>query len=192
MAIALGMTIVLIVFTLAAPAGHATGVEEQDARHVRTTDARIRALITEGAHRSPLFRTLVRRLDRSTVVVYVQSLVLPENLSGRLTFVGGVQPWRYLRVEIECRQSTVNQIAALGHELQHAVEIAEAAAAVDRDSIRALYGTIGFAVDSSGRRFESDAARDAGNRIRRELTIDIKERERANRLPPDDVAATSN
>jgi hypothetical protein len=32
------------------------------------------------------------------------------------------------------------------------------------------YGTIGFAVDSSFRRFASNAAKDAGNRVRQELS----------------------
>jgi len=41
-------------------------------------------------------------------------------------------------------------------------------AANDPGSIRALYGRIGFAVDDSGRRFESNAARAAGNRVRSE------------------------
>jgi hypothetical protein len=97
--------------------------------------------------------------------------VLPGNLSGRLTFVGSRQPWRYLRIEIECRQSRVSQLAALGHELQHAVEIADTPAAVDQASVQALYGTIGFAIDDSRRRFESDAAESAGNSVRRELAL---------------------
>jgi hypothetical protein len=66
----------------------------------------------------------------------------------------------------DLRQSTASQVAALGHELQHAIEIANQTAAVDPGSIRALYGTIGFAVDDSGRRFESNAARAAGHRVR--------------------------
>ena len=139
--------------------------------HLRTVDSRLDALIADGARRSPMFRTLVERLARSTVVVYVRSGMLPRELIGRLTFIGGAPPWRYLRIEIECRQSVSNQIAALGHELQHAVEIADREAAVDPPSIRALYGTIGFAVDDTRRRFESDAAKAAGDRVRRELSI---------------------
>ena len=119
-----------------------------------------------GGRRSPLFRKLlVASIARRSSPT---SVTATSNLFG-LTFVGGgqlaVSPNRD-----KCRQSTANQIAALGHELQHAVEIAEAAAAVDQTSIRALYGTIGFATDDSERRFESDAAQDAGNRVRRELS----------------------
>jgi len=146
-----------------------TGITAQTVQHVRTIDARFSALIAEGRHRSPTFQSLVDRLDRSTVFVYVHYRPLPGSLGGRLTFLGGGDPWRYVRVEIECRQSVIDQIAALGHELQHAVEIADAAAAVDPPSIRALYGVIGFALDNSGRRFETDTAKEAGSRVRREL-----------------------
>jgi hypothetical protein len=136
--------------------------------HVRTFDSKLNALIAEATRRSPFFRALVSRLNRSNVFVYLEARLLPGHLSGRLTFIGGGASWRYLRIEIECRQSTVDQVAALGHELQHAVEIADSTAAVDPSSIRALYGTIGFAVDDSGQRFESHAAREAGNRVRSE------------------------
>ena len=71
---------------------------------------------------------------------------------------------------------------ATGDDVQHvrttdarsnaliAVEIADVSAVVDRTSIRALYGTIGFRLDDTWRRFESDAAKEAGNRVRRELS----------------------
>jgi hypothetical protein len=169
--------VALIAMTLSAAIGRATGTAErlgdsedniQAAPHVRTFDSKLNALMTEAARRSPFFRTLVGRLNRSNVFVYVETRLLPGHLSGRLTFIGGGQPWRYLRVEIECRQSTVDQVAALGHELQHAVEIADRTAAIDPISIRALYRTIGFAVDDSGRRFESEGARAAGNRVRKD------------------------
>ena len=171
------VAITLIALTLPTAAGRAAESAGDAAdndlavQHVRTIDSRLNALIATGARQSPVFRTLVDRLNRSTVIVYVEHRLLPGQLSGRLTLIGGGQRgWRYLRIEIECRQPLVNQIAALGHELQHAVEIADAGAAVDQTSIRALYGTIGFATDDSRRRFESDAAKDAGNRIRRELS----------------------
>ena len=157
----------LIALTLSAPAARAAG---DDTEHVRTIDSRPNALIAEGMRRSPTFRMLVDRLNHSTVFVYIQHQLLPANLGGRLTFVGGAERWRYLRIEIECRQSRASQISALGHELQHAVEIADAGAAVDRTSIRSLYGTIGFAIDNSQQRFESDAAKAAGHRVRRELS----------------------
>jgi len=160
------VTLILSTAVIRAAGGAGDSADTDPTRHVRTFDPKLSALIAEGTRRSPLLRALVDRLNRSTVFVYIEAALLPGQLSGRLTFVGGGRPWRYLRVEIECRQSTVAQVAALGHELQHAIEIANHTAAVDPGSIRALYGTIGFAVDGSGRRFESNAARTAGHRVR--------------------------
>jgi hypothetical protein len=158
--------VIAIVVLATAPRAGAAG---DPTRHVRALDPRLDALIEEGARRSPLFRSLLDAIERSTVIVYVQSRPLPARLGGRLTLTGAAAPWRYLRIEIECRQGLDLQIAALGHELQHAVEIAEAGAIVDQRSIKALYGRIGFAVDHGQRQFESDAARNAGVRIRRDL-----------------------
>jgi hypothetical protein len=162
------VTLTLSNATIRAAAGAGDFGDTDPTRHVRTFDPKLSALIAEGRRRSPLLGTLVDRLNRSTVFVYIETGLLPRQLSGRLTFIGGGQPWRYLRIEIECRQSTASQVAALGHELQHAIEIANQTTAVDPGSIRALYGTIGFAVDDSGRRFESNGARAAGIRVRSE------------------------
>jgi hypothetical protein len=145
------MTLALSTATIRAAGGAADRGDTDPARHVRTFDPNLSALIAEPKRRSPLLRTLVDRLNRSTVFVYIETGLLPGQLSGRLTFVGSGQQWRDLRIEIECRQSTASQVAALGHELQHAIEIANETAALDPGAIRALYGTIGFAVDDSGR-----------------------------------------
>ena len=158
--------IVIVVLVTASRAGAA----DDASRHVRALDGRIEALIEERARRSPLFRSLLEVIERSTVIVYVESRMLPAGLGGRLTFAGAGPPWRYLRIGIECRQSRDEQIAALGHELQHAVEIADDSATLDPRSIQALYGRIGFAVDYGRRRFESEAARNAGARVRRDLS----------------------
>jgi hypothetical protein len=138
--------------------------------HIRTRDAGLAGLVDEGVRRSSLFRALRDRLERSNVIVYLEHRVLPFQLSGRLSLIGASQRWRYIRIEIDCRQAIGAQIAALGHELQHAVEIADAAPSItDARSLQSLYGAIGFAHDGDRRQFESDAARRAGLRVRREL-----------------------
>src|SRR5688500_7414609 len=81
------------------------GAAADPARHVRTLDRRVDALIEEGARRSSLFQSLLQVIERSNVIVYVESRMLPAGLVGRLTFAGAAPGWRYLRVGIECRQS---------------------------------------------------------------------------------------
>src|SRR5471032_275897 len=128
--------------------------------HIRTTDHEIAAAIADATDRSPTFRDLVERLDRSDVVVYVTfDLAPPAGLAGRTTFVSAAGGRRYLRIQIDRRSAGCRRLGILGHELRHAVEIADAAAVTSDASLAALYREIGFG-GSQGRemRFESDAA----------------------------------
>jgi len=111
---------------------------------------------------------MVDRLERARIVVYVEQSLLPSALRGRLVFVTTSGGWPYVRVQIDCRQIRDDQMVMLGHELRHAIEVADAGIANDA-SLQALYRTIGFATDNTERRFESDAARDAALMVRRDL-----------------------
>ena len=165
------MTVIRTCVLLAALNG-AASADSGAASHVRSTDRRVGALIAEGAVRSPLLQSLIHQLDQSDVFVYVEHAVLPSGLTGRLTFTTSSGRWRYLRIQIDCRQSLTSQTVALGHELRHAVEIANAAV-VDEASVRQLYNSIGFTIDGSERRFESRGAQRTGAQIRRELSSPI-------------------
>jgi hypothetical protein len=60
-------------------------------------------------------------------------------------------------------------LGLLGHELQHAAEIAAEPAVLDDRSLSALYRRIGFrSGPATGDHFDSDAAIDAGDRVTRE------------------------
>ena len=144
-----------------------------DPGHVRATDSRIRAAIADGLEGSALFRDLVAQLDASDVVVYVESdQVMPERLQGRLTFVSSAGGQRYVRVGIACGVRGAQQIAIIGHELRHAVEIAGAPSVVDEPSLAAEYRRIGFPSGAmrSGAGFDSRAAIEAGQRVWHELS----------------------
>jgi hypothetical protein len=150
----------------------AGGQQPRDGGHVRTTDTRLRAGINEGMARSSSFRDLVARLDGSDVIVYVEpECPMSQRLFGRLTFMGAGGDRRYVNVRIACGLTDDEQIAALGHELRHAVEIAEAPSVVDIASLAALYRQIGFASHGMphGVGFESRAAIDSARRVWTEL-----------------------
>ncbi len=52
-------------------------------RRVRATDARLRSLVAEGLHRSRTFAGLVTALNRSDVIVYIESvMMLPKGTDG--------------------------------------------------------------------------------------------------------------
>jgi hypothetical protein len=66
--------------------------------------------------------------------------------------------------------TVVIQIATLGHELQHAVEIAEAPEVVDARSLARFYARVGSERTSGAcRLFDTQAAVDIGWQVSREL-----------------------
>jgi hypothetical protein len=164
MNIALGVLVLLTSFI--------AGTEPRDGSHVRTMDKRLRSVIDEGLARSASFRGLITRLDGSDVIVYVEpECPMLSHLFGRLTLLGAGGGRRYVNVRISCMLTVTQQIAALGHELRHAVEIADAPSVVDNASLEAEYRRVGFAsrVVRNGNGYESRAAIDAAHQVWAEL-----------------------
>jgi len=146
--------------------------EPIDGPHVRTGELPLRAAIAEGVEQSVLFRGLVTRLDASNVIVYVSSDCSMTSLIGRLTFMSASGERRYVMVRIACGLGPWHQIATLGHELRHAVEIAEDPSVVDQASLAALYERSGFASSlfKAGAGYDSRVAIEAGRRVWDELS----------------------
>ena len=164
MNIALGVLVFLTSFI--------AGTDPRDGSHVRTLDKGLRTVIDEGLARSNSFRGLIARLDGSDVIVYVErECPMSSRLFGRLTLLGTGGDRRYVNVRISCMLTVTQQIAALGHELRHAVEIADAPSVVDNASLAAEYRRVGFAsrVLRRGDGYESRAAIDAAHQVWAEL-----------------------
>ena len=85
--------------------------------------------------------------------------------------MGAAGDRRYVNIRISCTLTQIQQIAALGHELRHGVEIADAHSVVDDASLAAEYQRVGFASRSvrAGRGYESHAAIEAAARVSEEL-----------------------
>lgn len=148
----------------------AGGTEPRDGGHVRTMDARLRAEINEGLARSSFFRDLVARLDGSDVIAYVETeCPMSSRIFGRLSFMAAGGGRRYVSIRISCSLNDTEQIAALGHELSHAVEIADAPSVVDVASLAQLYRRIGFASHGVASGFESRRAIEGARRVWAEL-----------------------
>jgi len=138
--------------------------------HTRALTPGAAALLAEATERSPAIRKLVDDLERTDVVVY-----LSDSMSGfesesqaYLTFVAAAAGLRYLLVRVDpWRSQQSERIARLGHELQHATEIAQAPEVRDGDGVRRLYKHIGW--EGQRGRFESSHAREVGDLVRNEL-----------------------
>jgi len=164
----LGATLLLAISMLQP----ASAKEAIDGPHVRTGELPMRGAIANGVEQSMLFRRLVTRLEASNVIVYVASDCSMTSLVGRLTFMSSAGERRYVMVRIACGLSPWQEIAAIGHELRHAVEIAEDPSVVDQASLAALYKRSGFASSlfKAGTGYDSQVAIEAGRRVWDELS----------------------
>ncbi len=136
--------------------------------HVRPLDAFSRALLREGVFRSPTIARFVHGLDRSNVVTYVRADLDPQIRTASTRFMVAAGGLRYLLVAVNPRNSHDALLALLGHELEHATEVAGAPRVVDQASFLALYERIGQR-SLSGREYETTAAHDAGRAVMMEL-----------------------
>jgi hypothetical protein len=165
----------------------ATPASGQSHGHVRSEAPWLRGMLDEGTARSETLRQLVERLDASDVVAYIECApILPEpppGFGGRLQFVSNAGGVRYALVQLNCRLPRERQMALLGHELRHAVEVANAGGIVDAPSFGHYYADHGFMVadDRRHRTYETDEAQRAQAAVRREL---LKVARPADSVPP--------
>lgn len=137
-------------------------------RHVRTQDRSIRQLLKRGFHRSATFAQLMARLEHSDVIVYIEEVPrLPDALEGRMMMLPTAHGQRYVRIQIVLRGSPVESVALLGHELQHAIEVAQESGVSDQIQLAALYQRIGLR--GGPHVYDTVAAQEIGRVIRREL-----------------------
>jgi hypothetical protein len=139
--------------------------------HVRG-ERGMQRLVDPAARRSPMVQELIDRLQAQDVTVYVRARALPQlDLDGRVALLSTVGGHRYLVIELACGRSELAQMATLGHELFHALEIAGTPAVVDAESLADLYARIGTKTGDSGglRTFETEAAAAAGVLARQQL-----------------------
>jgi len=146
----------------------ATALLDAPGRHVRTTDKGLRALLRTGYQHSPTFVALLQRLEQSDVYVYIEDVPrLPRALEGRLLVLPPSHGFRYVRIQIALRGTPSESIAILGHELRHAVEVADASGVVDTLGLVALYRQIG--IDRGNNEFDTIEAQQTGRQVLKEL-----------------------
>lgn len=137
-------------------------------RHVRTTSRGITKLLARGYQRSPTLAAIITKLQHSDVFVYIEDVPrLPGALEGRLMMLPRAHEARYVRIQIALRGAPEDTIALLGHELQHALEVAEAPSVSDQAGLERLYARIG--VSGGAHQYDTVAAQETGRTVRREL-----------------------
>ena len=142
---------------------------------VRSIDHRINVAVEQGLRDSATFRELVDRINASDVVVYIaaDTRQLPPGVDGRLTFLSATGGFRYVVVHVNSTLTQPRLVSLIGHELQHAREIADTGAIIDAPSMAREYAAgLGFHnryTTNDGRTFDSRAAIRAGEEVLREV-----------------------
>src|SRR5262245_15910197 len=93
--------------------------------HVRANgDPAIASLIDEASRASATFRRLVAAIDGTNGIVYVEPGQCRHGVRACMTLsVKMAGPHRILRILLDLHRELSQLIGALGHELQHAVEV---------------------------------------------------------------------
>jgi hypothetical protein len=151
--------------------GHAAGAEG-GASAVRVLNPVIATTLEQAYPVSPTLRAVVDELNRSDLIMHVVALRVDyrRHLSGSLKFVNRAGGRRFVRVAINHRLPQEYLVAALGHELHHALEIARSSTVIDQDTLGTLYRTIGYRTPNSCRVcYETEEAQRIGARVREEF-----------------------
>jgi hypothetical protein len=153
-----------------------TAVTPAATRHIRPRDPVAALFLRFGDEKSARFREIVRALERSNVIVYVE--VRQESshpVSGGLTFMGEANGIRWVRAlvdsgtpsHIRTCQDIVRLTSILGHELQHALEASRAPTMQNVGEFERYFRSIG--IDREPKVLDTLAARQTGKRVADEL-----------------------
>lgn len=146
-------------------------VAAQDAApdtHVRALDESARRLIVEARSASPTVARLIATLDHSDVIVLTSVTFMSGGVAADTRFVSVTRCMRILSLRIDRLAAPWDQITYLGHELQHALEVASAPRVRSDSDLRALMTRIGRN-RGSGRQFETDRAIQVALNVRHEI-----------------------
>ena len=138
---------------------------------LRTDDPIVTDLVTRGLDASGTFRRLYERLEGSDLIVHLRRGTTVPAGSGYNQFITYAGSYRFLRITLNVDKVNDDAVALLGHELRHAVELAEEPAVDDGVEYQRMYDRIGYQSCSRAapRCYETHAAVNAGRDVMREL-----------------------
>jgi hypothetical protein len=137
---------------------------------VRPHDGRAATVLLRGIERSSTLRMLVEQLETSDLIVYIEMQpALKQELAGRLTWLTAAGNVRYVRVSLNPALGPETLVSTLGHELQHALEVATAPHIVSEATLEAYYKQHGIHMRSHSSGWDTLAARETGELVRREI-----------------------
>ena len=136
-------------------------------QRIRSVSGSIVTIIDQGYERSATFGRLIDTLEQSPVLVYIEPGRCPairrQRLNGCLVDLGTTGGARHVRITVDVQLPTDLLIATVGHELQHAVEVAQANPGTHEHRHAFSARSVGANV------YETDAAQDVKTAVLRDL-----------------------
>jgi hypothetical protein len=145
------------------------------ASRVRCLDREARRLMEVAIAASPTIARQVTDLQSTDLIVGIETSSLQRKTRGEARLIGATPAVRHVRITVRIPGARFDLVSVLGHELQHALELAAAPDMRDTVTLRAHYLRIGY--ESMGRGYyETDGAREAGRRVSAELAASRPDR----------------
>jgi hypothetical protein len=144
---------------------------EADTPRLRTDDPLAAMLVTRGLDGSDTFVQLYQRLERSNVIVHVRRATAVPEGSAHTQFIATAGSYRFVRITLNVDDVADEDVALLGHELRHAVELADDPDVNDDGDYQRFYDRIGYqsCQRAAPRCYETHSAVQAGRDVLREL-----------------------
>jgi hypothetical protein len=142
---------------------------------IRTNSPILKTLIRDGSERSQTFRALVAAIDATDGLVYLSVGTcgrLRACLLHRVTLAG---EYRVLNILVNLQPLSTDPTPAIGHELQHVLEVLSDPTITTDEGIVAFYRFHGRRIRGV---LETDAAIRVGDAVRAELRRAISPRSR--------------
>ncbi len=140
---------------------------DDETARVRGLDPAALRLLEATRSGSPTVRRLLDRIERSDLIVYVQLVPRVDDPRAATSMFAAVPEARFVLISITSLSGEADRFLLLGHELQHAVELAEAPHVRDRAAMSALYARIGWCARPN--LYETEQALETGHAVRKEM-----------------------
>ncbi len=143
-------------------------------RHLRPADRTDAVLVNESLARSATIRDLVAQLDGTDVVTYVSVAPCAEfERDSSIHFVGRSPFQRFMVIKVCDALPVDRQIALVGHELQHALDMAPTAWITDSLRMRQYFSLIGWKDSGPKPGFETTTALRTERQVGREVAASV-------------------
>lgn len=135
---------------------------------VRGFDEASRHLLRVAMACSPTVARMVVELQTSDLIVGIEAAPPDRKTRGELRIVAASSGVRHVRIRLRVPNHVHQLVSVLGHELQHAMEVAADLEVRDAATLRRFYLRVGWEGIAGGR-YETDAAQEAGRVVAKEV-----------------------